>query len=421
MASQRRPGFRQGLSSLAYPDYRRFAVSLLLTHMGMQFVQTLTLWQVYELTGSALLLGLTGLARAAPHMVLSLVGGVIADRFDRKLLIQVGQLSNALLVGLLAVLTLAGAIEVWHLYVITILNSSFTAITNPARIALIPSLIPRSSLVNAIAMNASISQVAQIAGPALAGVLIATLDLGSGYAVNALLYAGAMFAILSIQATSTRPVSTESPWRSFTDGLAFVRRKPVILSLLAIDLGESILGSYRALLPVIADLLGVREIGYGLLSAAPGLGSVVGAAVMLSLGDVRYKGLYTVFGVLGYCVALAVLALAPWFVLALVGATLLGVCNSIQMIPRNTVILALPPDAMRGRVEAFRSMVTGGGPPLGYTLSGALAATFGVPLALTMGAAACALLVGGIGLKHRELRERDLGAISAEEEPAAPG
>lgn len=417
--ARNRPGFRQAVQSLAYSDYRRFALSLLLTQMGSQFVQTLMLWQVYEITGSALLLGLTGLARAGPHMLLSLVGGVIADRFNRARLIQAGQIGNAILVTALALLTLTGTIEVWHLYAITVLNSSFTAVTNPARMALIPSLIPRASLVNAIALNASIAQISLIVGPAAAGVLIAVLDLESAYFVNAALFVVAMVAIFTIRAPAPRTVSGEPPWKSFVEGLTFVRGKPAIISLLAIDLGESILGSYRALLPVVADLLGAGEIGYGLLSAAPGVGSLVGAAVILSLGDMRYKGIYTVFGVLGYAAALALLALAPWFPLALFAAAMLGVGNSVQMIPRNTVILALPPDALRGRVEAFRTMITGGGPPLGYMLSGALAASLGVPLALTLGAAACAIFVGGIGLTRRELHDPDLGAPSEEEAEAS--
>jgi MFS family permease len=186
----------------------------------------------------------------------------------------------------------------------------------------------------------------------------------------------------------------------------------VIVSLLALDMGETIFGSYRALLPIFAELTGTGEIGYGLLSAAPGVGSLGGAALILALGDMRYKGLYTVFGVLGYCVALAMLALSPWFALTLVAAALLGTTNSIQMIPRNTVILAISPDSLRGRVEAFRSMLAGGGPPLGYTLSGALASAIGPATALVAGAATCAVFVAGIGLWRRELHEPYLGSMS---------
>jgi MFS family permease len=133
----------------------------------------------------------------------------------------------------------------------------------------------------------------------------------------------------------------------------------------------------------------------------------------------KYKGLYTVFGVLAYCGALALLALAPWFWLALIAAGLLGATNSIQMIPRNSVILAISPDALRGRVEAFRSMLAGGGPPLGFTLSGALAAAFGASLALLAGAAACIVLVAVVAITRKELREPYVESASADGELVA--
>ena len=218
-----------------------------------------------------------------------------------------------------------------------------------------------------------------------------------------------MVAIIWIRVPSVPASSGESPWRSFLDGLMFVRRKPAIISLLALDVGATGLGSYRALLPIFASRLGVGAEGFGLLSAAPGIGSLVGAAVILSLGDMKYKGLYTLFGVLAYCFALVLLALSPWFFLSLIAAGLLGTTNSIQMIPRNSAILAISPDSLRGRVEAFRSMLAGGAPPIGYALSGGLAAAIGPPLALVVGAFACGLLVAGIGITRRELRDPYLG------------
>lgn len=408
--AQGRPGLRQAVAALAYPDYRRFAASLLLTSMGAQLVQTATLWQVYELTGSALLLGLTGIARAVPHMVLSLVGGVIADRVNRVRLIQVGQVLNGLLVLALALLTITGTVEVWHLYVITFLNSAFTAATQPARAALIPSLIGHGNLVNAIALNATIMQTSQIVGPALGGIALAWIDLGPTYLINGAMYLGGMIAIIGIRAPVTPPKATESPWRSFLEGLAFVRQRKVIVSLLLLDLAETVFGSYRALLPIIADNMGAGATGYGFLSAAPGVGALVGATFILSLGDMRYKGLYTIFGVLGYCAALVALAVSPWLWLGLIASALLGTTNSVQMIPRNTVILAISPDALRGRVEAFRSMMAGGGPPLGFAFSGGLAAAVGAPLALVIGGVVCAVAVAGIGVADRELRDPDLGA-----------
>jgi MFS family permease len=383
---------------------------LLLTSLGAQLLQTAVLWQVYELTGDALLLGLTGLARALPHIVLSMLGGVVADRVNRVRLIQSGQAANALLVMSLAALTLWGAVEVWHLYLITLLNGAFTAVTQPARSAVIPHLVPSENLVNAVALNATLTQTAQIAGPAFAGVAIGIAGLGSVYIVNGALYLLAMAALLPVRLAAARKPAAESPWRSFLDGLIFVRRQPVIISLLLLDVGETVLGSYRALLPILATNLGAGASGYGVLSAAPGAGSLLGAGFILSLGDMRYKGLFTVFGVLAYCVALVLLALSPWFLLTLVAAGLLGASNSVQAIPRNSAIIAIAPDALRGRVEAFRSMLAGSGPPLGYTLSGAVAAALGPATALVAGAAACALFVSAIALTRKELRDPDLGS-----------
>jgi hypothetical protein len=130
----------------------------------------------------------------------------------------------------------------------------------------------------------------------------------------------------------------------------------------------------------------------------------------MSLGDMRYKGLFTVFGVLGYCMALALLAGAPWFVVAFIPACLLGTFNSIQAIPRNSAIISIAPDELRGRVEAFRSMLAGGGPPLGDALSGALASVLGPSMALVAGAMTCATVVSGIGLSRKELRDPYLGS-----------
>ena len=229
MASSPR-GLGQAMAALQFADYRRFAASLLLTSIGLQLIQVAVFWQVYELTGSALLLGLTGLARATPHMILSLMGGVVADRFNRVRLIQSGQVANGLLIVVLGALTLTGSVQVWHLYVVTILNSAFSAVTTPARTALIPSLVPRKNLVNAVALNATIGQTSQIVGPALGGLAIDFVGLGGTYAINGAVYVAAMLVILGIKTPATPPATTDSPWHSFLEGLAFVRSRRVIIS-----------------------------------------------------------------------------------------------------------------------------------------------------------------------------------------------
>ena len=414
-----RSGFSQAVAALGYADYRRFASSLLLTSFGVQLLQTVVFWQAYELTGSAFLIGLTGVARAVPHIVLSMAGGVVADRIHRVRLIQSGQIANAVLVFALGAVTITGHVQLWHIFAATVLNSAFTAVTQPARTALIPQLVPRGNLVNAVALNATISQMSQIVGPALAGVAIASLGIGAAYLINGALYVAAMLAIIGMR-VQARPVATgDSPWECLNEGMRFVLRKPAIMSLLSLDLAQTVFGSYRGLLPIIATSLGVGAAGYGLLSAAPGVGAVLGAALILGLGDMPYKGLYTIFGVLAYCGSVVLLALSPWFTLALIAAGLTGAMNSVQVIPRNSAILTISPDALRGRVEAFRSMLAGGGPPVGYTAMGALGAAVGAPVGLVLGSMACIVIVAGIGLTRRELHDRDLGAVPDEALPSA--
>jgi MFS family permease len=395
---------------MEYGAYRRFALSLLLTSLGVQLLQAAILWQVYLLTGSALALGLTGLARAGPHIALSLIGGVAADRVNRVRLIQTGQVANGILVVLLSVLTLTGQVALWHLYVVTFLNGSFTALTQPARSAIIPWLIPREKLVNAVALNSTITQTSQITGPAFAGLAIGLAGLGPVYVCNGAFYLLAMVAIMAVKVPDMPRESVDSPWRSFREGLKFVRSKPVIISLLSLDVSQTVFGSYKALLPLIATSLGAGATGYGLLSAAPGVGSIVGSGFIMSLGDMRYKGMFTVFGVLGYCASLALLAGVPLFLLAFIPAGLLGACNSIQAIPRNSAIISIAPDELRGRVEAFRSMLAGGGPPLGDALSGTLASALGPAMALVVGGMTCATVVSGIGFSRKELRDPYLGS-----------
>ena len=431
MAPGQSSGLRRALGALEFRDYRWFAAAQLVSSLGAQVLAIATLWQVNLLTGNPLALGLTGLARAVPHIALSLVGGVIADRFDRVRMIQISQAANGALSLVLGALTLTGQIALWHVYAFTFLNSAFSALTGPGRTALVPNLVPRHHLVNAIALNTTIGQSSNIVGPAIGGLMIGAFDLSATYLFNAVAYLGSMWALALIRAVAAPPPVEESPWRSLKDGLGFVRENSVIVSLMGMDFAAMLFGSYRALLPVFAVSLGVGPEGFGLLNAAPGVGSLLGAAIIMSLGDMRYKGLYTVFGILGYCAALVLLGLSPSigpvpvemgaflgghrFLLALLASGLLGLTDSIQMIPRNTAILSITPDLLRGRVEAFRSMLAGGGMPLGFVIGGALAHALGAPIAVIGGAATCAVVVIGVAVTRREVRDPELGTLAAAE------
>jgi MFS family permease len=346
-------------------------------------------------------------------MVLSLVGGVAADRFDRRKLIILSQATAGVLALALAVLTALGRIEVWHIYAVIITNSVLNALSAPARQAIIPNLVPREHLLNAIALNSTINQLSNIVGPALGGASIAlTGSAVAAYAVNGALHIVTLIALAVMHLGATPPRPRVSPLHSLVEGLAFVRKRSIILVLLSMDWSATFFGAYRALLPVFARNLGVGAGGLGLLMAAPAVGSLVGATVIMSLGDVRYKGMWVLGGILAYCAALVLLAVSPWFPLALLATLLLGFCDSVQATPRNATIQAITPDDLRGRVSSLQTILTNGGPSLGQTQSGMVAAVLGAPLTIILGAVCCAAVVLTIAAKRPDLRDPDLANMS---------
>ena len=265
---------------------------------------------------------------------------------------------------------------------------------------------------SALSINQTIMQTSRIFGPALAGLSIAAIGLVPTYLFNGLgqLASLSTLAVLRprIQPVSERTLQ-EAPWRSFLEGLGFVRLNSVILVLLSMDTAMSALGSYRALLPIFADRSGLGVQGLGLLQSAPAMGSLLGAAILMSLGNVRHKGLFAAGAILCYCGALLLLASSSWFGLSMLAAGLLGFFDATQTISRTTVIQSLTPDGLRGRVAAFQHMLTGGAPAAGEAMSGAIAAAIGPSLALVVGAFSCVAVILGITSIRRDLRDPQLG------------
>jgi MFS family permease len=287
------------------------------------------------------------------------------------------------------------------------------AVSAPARGAMIPNLVPREHLMSAMALNSSTWQIANIIGPSVAGVAVAISGFGAAYLANA----GAhLVTLVALTAVRVRPVERrrrQSTLSAVLEGLAFVRGRSIILALLAMDAAAMLFGTYQVVFPVIGDRLEVGVAGVGLLFAAPGAGSLVGAALVIGVGDVRYKGLFIVGAIVAYCVALAVLAVSPWFMLSLLAGGALGFFDSLQATPRNALIQAITPDEIRGRVESFRHIITGGMPAMGQLYMGGTASLWGAPMALAIGAAACTCAVLGIAAARRDVRARDIDSAPA--------
>lgn len=396
------------VAALENREFRLFYPTVLGDAIGSMFQQTAVLWQVYELTSSALHLGLTSLGEGLSILAFSLVGGVIADGMDRRRLIVTTQALAGVLNLALAGLTATGQVQVWHIYVFAMSNAALTATSGPARTALVASLVPRHHLLNALTLNFTARRVARLAGPALAGFSIALFGVATTYAINGAVYLVTLTALAAIRLAPSNSGRGESPLKSLLDGLSFVRRRSVIGVLVAMDAVAMLFGSFRVLLPVFARDLGVGAEGLGLLLSAPAAGGLLAAGVVMSLGEVRRKGLLVLGGLLAYCAALSLLAVSAWFWLSLLATGALGAADAFQAILRNAAIQAITPNELRGRVTSFQTTFTMGGPALGRAQLGGLATLLGAPLALLLCAVVCAAVLLGIAARWPELRKADL-------------
>ena len=394
-------------ASLAFPGYRLLWVSLLFSSIAFQMGRLLNLWQVYELSGSALQLGLTGLFQAAPLIAFGLLGGTVADAVDRKKLLIASQFLTWSLSALLAVLTLSGTIEVWHIYAVTTGLTVVNIVDRPARMSMIPALVPRTHLLNAITLHTSIMQLALLTGPMIAGIAIAWFGVGNAYLIMAALFVPVVVALLFLNAPKApaggRPRISA---HAMLEGLRFVWGQQIILALLLLDTTATFFGGYRALMPIFADgVLRVGPTGLGLLMSAPAVGALAGTGVLLVVGGVRRAGFVVLASTGLYAGSLALFGLSPWFLASLFFAGLLGFWDSFGMSIRQTVLQLATPDHLRGRANGILQIFTMGSPSLGYVQAGITASLVGAPAALVVGAIITGIVVVMVGGRWRSLRE----------------
>jgi predicted MFS family arabinose efflux permease len=392
-----RPRSRSPWVSLRYRDYRLLFLVALFATTAQQMRLTQNLFQVYELSGSAFQLGLTGLAQGIPLFALGLFGGTLADFVDRKKLLLMTTAGNFLVAIALGFLTVSGAIQVWHILVGIALTSALNIVLNPTRMALISKLVPRSDLTNAVSLNSSVSQAAHFIGPMIAGVSLEWMDIGNSYLFNALFYLPAAFSIILIQ-TSGSSDGKREPFSvgSFFGGLRFLFSEPIVLAMVILDFIVIGVGYYRSLLPIFAkDILDVGPAGFGILSSAPAVGGTIGTVLLLLIGDVEHKGLLALWSFLAYALGVGFFALSTNFWLSAFLLGTLGLVNSLQAVMRQTTFHLLTPDPVRGRAFAVFNMFSQGANAVGAAVVGFMAALLGAPGALYFGCAVGSFLTIG--------------------------
>jgi MFS family permease len=368
-------------------------------------------WQIYELTNSPLELGLLGLARGAPMLVLLLFGGLLADAVNRRHLMMATQIAQMCVSATLALMTLAGRVTPAVLYAASLFLALFSALEQPARTAIIPNLVPRGDLTNALALSGTQRHVATIVGPSLAGLLLARSGVTLCYAVDAvswlvMLAALVMMRPLAQTAGGRRALSM----KALREGVEFVWTHPVIVSMMALDFGQNFFGSGRALLPIFArDILNVGPQGLGLLYSATSAGAVLMGAVMSVRTHVRRAGAWVLVSVAMYGVFTTLFGISHLFWLSFVMLAAAGAANTVSFVLRNTINQLLTPDEIRGRVTSVNSMFTNTGPQLGQFEAGALASAIGTVGATAVGGLLVTLSATGLAaiasVRRFEVRE----------------
>jgi MFS family permease len=377
--------------ALRFRDFRLLLMDDVVRSLGGQMLHVAIGWEMYNRTNSALALGLIGLVQLVPLLVLAPLAGHIADRYNRKHVVILAQC-----VGMLTALGFA-ALSYWQGPVVALCGGLLVmgigeAFHDPASHALLANVIPADAFENAAAWSNGFGQLASIVGPALGGLIVATVGGATvAYVLNALAVSMGLMLLCGIHARpQSRPASDhaeEAPTmlRALGEGLRFVRRTPVLFAALALDLFAVLFGGAEALLPVFArDILRVGPTGLGLLQAAPAVGALCMTGVLAHRPRLQHAGIVFLAAVTGCGMVMIGFGLSRVFWLSLLLLGLFGALDSLSMVIRDVLMLSRTPDAMRGRVAAIEGVFTGSSNQLGGLESGVTAQLFG-PVASVVG------------------------------------
>lgn len=397
--------------------FRRMFSAQLISSIGSQVTLVALFFQVYELTDSPLMTGLLGLAMVIPTLSLALLGGAIADSMDRRKLLVTVQVAMAAVSLTLAWLATHDEPPLWALYVLAALASSFAAVDGPTRSAVIPMLVDAATLRSAVQLREVLTQSGRTFGPIIGGILIAQVSLPAAYLLDTVSFVVAFVLFLGLPSLVPE-TRRKFELSSITEGIRFVRERPVLASTFWADLIAMILGQQRALFPAYAaTVFGGGAMTLGLLFAAPSAGAMVGLVFMGLFRNVQREGMAVLIAVAAWGAFIALFAVSPWLWLALLFLACAGAADMVSAIFRQTILLAIAPDELRGRTSAVHIMVVTGGPPIGDMVSGAMGEAFGVRVSSLLGGLG---VVAGIAVLARRVPEfahwRDPARIPAHDE-----
>jgi MFS family permease len=413
------------LRALRHRNYRLFFSGQIVSLIGTWMQSVAQSWLIYRLTDSPFLLGLVGFATNFPVFFIAPFGGMLADRMSRRRILLATQSASMALAAILATVTLTGLIRPAHILVFASILGVINGFDIPARQAFAAELVGRDDLTNAIALNSSVFNAARVAGPAIAGIVVAAVGEGWCFALNAASYIAVLTSLLLMRVTPyVRREKTETTLRLLTGGFTFAGSTGPIRVLLLLLVVISFTGMpYTVLMPIFAsDILGGGPRSLGILMGATGVGALLGSIALATHGSVRGLGRWVARAALGFGTFLILFSFSRDFHLSVALLVPVGFSMVVSMASSNTLIQAMVPDEIRGRVMAVYSMVFMGGAPLGALAAGTLAQTIGAPATVAAGGALSILaaIVFAIRLpKHRVVaRELILAQQMAGGEPA---
>jgi MFS family permease len=366
-------------------DFRRLWFGTGISAIGSQITTVAIPFQLYELTGSTLLVGLLGIAALVPLLVVPIYGGAVADAVDRRRLLLLSDVALILVTGGLLVNALLPEPSIWFLFVAEALGTAAYGFQRPARNALTPRLVPDDQLLAAIAVEDVVFTLARVVGPALAGVLIATVGLAAAFAIDIGTFGASLLAIWLLRPAPPAPDAARPSLQSILDGFRLVRRRKVLLGIFVVDTNAMIFGMPRALYPAFAEKLGGGASILGLMYAAPFAGALVASLTSGWMMHVRRQGIGVCVAAAAWGVAIALVGFAEavWF--ALVFLAVAGAADFVSAVLRSNILLTVTPDAMRGRLSGIELAQVAGAPELGNVEAGIVASLTSVRASIVSG------------------------------------
>jgi len=393
-------------AALKYRDFRLLWIGLLISNIGSQMQFAAINWHIYIITHSAVALGLIGLSRFLPVTVFALFAGAVADSHNRRKILFITQSVLAVLSFILAYATFVHAVSPMIIYIITALSAVAIAFDSPPRQAIVPSLVHKDHLTNAMSLNTIMFQISMVVGPAISGLVIKELGVGSIYFINAVSFLAVIIALVLMRTSGEiegKPAKVSL--KAISEGLVFIKSKTIIWSTMLLDFFSTFFSSANSLLPIFAEtILHVGPVGFGFLYAAQSIGAVLTGYLMALTGKIKNQGKLLLLGIFLYGFATVIFGFSRYVWLSFLALFLVGTGDSISTIIRSTARQVLTPDYIKGRMMSINMIFYMGGPQLGEFEAGLLAGLVGAPLSVVAGGLGTLLIVGFMAVKIPLLR-----------------